>query len=95
MTKRAFLKLMGAGVAGVGAVKSGLFSLGKGATKQAAKEVVQQTTSGMPPPYFFKLAEKIKKMGDDVSAKAATKDREVVTKFKDYELTRRYLQQVR
>jgi hypothetical protein len=87
MTKRAFLKLMGAGVAGVGAVKSGLFSLGKGATKQAAKEVVQQTTSGMPPPYFFKLAEKIKKMGDDVSAKAATKDREVVTKFKEYELT--------
>jgi hypothetical protein len=41
----------------------------------------------MPPPYFFKLAEKIKMMGDDVTAKAATKDREVVTKFKEYELT--------
>ena len=87
MTKRAFLKLMGAGVAGVGAVKSGLFSIGKGATKQVAKEVAQQTTSGMPPPYFFKLAEKIKKMGDDVTAKSATKDREVVTKFKEYEMT--------
>ena len=87
MTKRAFLKLMGAGAAGVGAVKSGLFSIGKGATKQAAKEIAQQTTSGMPPPYFFKLAEKIKKMGDDITAKSATKDREVVTKFKEYELT--------
>ena len=27
----------------------------------------------MPPPYFFKLAEKIKKMGDDVTAKSATR----------------------
>ena len=61
MTKRAFLKLMGAGAAGVGAVKSGLFSIGKGATKQVAKEVAQQTTSTMPPPYFFKLAEKLKR----------------------------------
>ena len=68
MTKRAFLKLMGASVAGVGAAKSGIFSLGKGATKQAAKEVAQQTTSGMPPPYFFKLAEKIKNMGTEVTA---------------------------
>jgi len=67
MTKRAFLKLMGASVAGVGAAKSGIFSLGKGATKQAAKEVAQQTTSSMPPPYFFKLAEKIKKMGTDTT----------------------------
>jgi hypothetical protein len=81
------MKLMGSTVAGIGAAKSGLFSFGKGATKQAAKEVAQQTTSGTPPAYFFKLAEKIKKMGDDVTAKAATKDREVVTKFKDYELT--------
>jgi len=87
MTKRAFLKLMGAGAAGVGAVKSGLFSIGKGATKQVAKEVAQQTTSTMPPPYFFKLAEKIKKMGDDVTPNYATKDREVVTKYKDFQLT--------
>jgi len=87
MTKRAFLKLMGSVGLGVGAVKSGILGIGKGATKQAAKEVAQKTTSGMPPPYFFKLAEKIKKMGDDVTAKSATKDREVVTKFKEYELT--------
>ena len=88
MTKRAFLKLMGSVGAGIGAAKSGIFSgFGKGAGKTVAKEVAQQTTSSMPPPYFFKLAEKIKTMGDDVTAKAATKDREVVTKFKDYELT--------
>jgi len=68
MTKRAFLKLMGSVGLGVGAAKSGIFTgLGKGATKQAAKEVAQQTTSGMPPPYFFKLAEKIKKMGTDTT----------------------------
>ena len=88
MTKRGFLKLMGSVGAGIGAAKSGIFSgFGKGAGKTVAKEVAQQTTSSMPPPYFFKLAEKIKTMGDDVTAKAATKDREVVTKFKDYELT--------
>ena len=85
--RRLFLKAIGAGTAGVGAAKSGIFSFGKGAGKEVAKEVAQQTTSSMPPPYFFKLAEKIKMMGDDVTAKAATKDREVVTKFKDYELT--------
>jgi hypothetical protein len=85
--RRLFLQAIGAGTAGIAGAKSGLFSFGKGATKQVAKEVAQQTTSSMPPPYFFKLAEKIKKMGDDVTAKSATKDREVVTKFKEYELT--------
>ncbi len=69
MTKRAFMKLMGSTAAGIGAAKSGIFSgFGKGAGKTVAKEVAQQTTSGMPPPYFFKLAEKIKKMGDDATA---------------------------
>jgi len=79
MTKRNFLKLMGSVGAGIGAVKSGIFSgLGKGATKQVAKEVAQQTTSSMPPPYFFKLAEKIKMMGDDVTA---TTDRTIAKKL--------------
>jgi len=69
MTKRAFLKLMGSVGATIGAAKSGIFTgLGKGAGKQVAKEVAQQTTSSTPPPYFFKLAEKIKMMGDDVTA---------------------------
>ncbi len=69
MTKRAFMKLMGGVGASIGAAKSGIFSgFGKGAGKTVAKEVAQQTTSSMPPPYFFKLAEKIKMMGDDATA---------------------------
>ena len=33
------------------------------------------------------MQKKLKKWGDDVTAKSATKDREVVTKFKEYEMT--------
>ena len=66
--RRLILKAMGAGTVGIGAAKSGIFSFGKGAGKTVAKEVAQQTTSSMPPPYFFKLAEKIKMMGDDATA---------------------------
>lgn len=61
MTRRAFLALMGSLGAGIGAVKSGLLSLGG---KQAAKEVAKQTvTPTSPPAYFFELVEKIKKYG--------------------------------
>jgi len=67
--RRLFLKAMGAGTAGIAAAKSGIFSgIGKTGTKEVAKEVAQQTTSTTPPPYFFKLAEKIKMMGDDATA---------------------------
>jgi hypothetical protein len=62
MTKRAFLKLMGTGAAGIAALKSGILGLGKGATKQVAEEVVKKSTS-TPPAYFFELAEKIKTLG--------------------------------
>jgi len=63
MTKRAFLKLMGTGAAGIAALKSGIFSgFGKSAGKQVAKEVVQKSTT-TPPPYFFELANKIKTLG--------------------------------
>lgn len=80
MTKRAFLKLMGGVGAGIGALKSGIFTgLGKGASKEVAKEVVKSTTS--PPAYFFKLAEKIKFMGDET---LATKDKAIAKKYKDY-----------
>jgi|9_EtaG_2_1085328.scaffolds.fasta_scaffold03817_2 hypothetical protein len=77
MTKRAFLKLMGMTGAGVAALKSGIIGLGgKQAGKEVAKEVVKSTTT--PPPYFFKLAEKIKMMGDDVTA---TTDRTIAKKL--------------
>ena len=80
MTKRAFLKLMGGVGAGIAGLKSGIIGLGgKQAGKEVAKEVVKSTTT--PPPYFFKLAEKIKFMGDDT---LATKDKVIAKKYKDY-----------
>jgi len=89
MTKRGFLKLMGSVGAGIGAAKSGIFSgFGKGAGKQAAKEVAQQTTSGTPPPYFFKLAEKIKMLGDDATA---TTDRTIAKTLKSKDGKSTYL----
>ncbi len=78
--RRLILKAMGAGTVGIGAAKSGIFSgFGKGAGKTVAKEVAQQTTSSMPPPYFFKLAEKIKKLGSDTTP---TNDRTIAKSLK-------------
>lgn len=77
--RRLFLKAIGAGTAGIGAAKSGMFSLGKGPAKEVAKEVVQKSTTGSPPPYFFKLAEKIKMLGDDATA---TTDRTIAKTLK-------------
>ena len=57
--RRLILKTIGAGTVGIGAAKSGIFS---GFGKQAAKEVVKQSTS-TPPAYFFELAGKIKTLG--------------------------------
>ena len=88
MDKRTFLKLLGSFGAGVAGIKSGILGIGgKKAATETAKEVVQQTAAGGPPPYFFKLVEKIKFLGDESTAKYATKDREVVTNYKDYTLT--------
>ena len=38
------------------------------------------------PQYFFSLADKIKKLGEDKSKQFATMDREAVYVYKDYEL---------
>ena len=79
MSRRAFLKLMGGTGATIGAAKSGIFSgFGKGAGKEVAKEVVKQSAT-TPPPYFFKLAEKIKKLGDDT---IPTNDRTIAKSLK-------------
>jgi len=86
--RRLFLKAIGAGTAGIGAAKSGIFSFGKGAGKEVAKEVAQQTTTSTPPPYFFKLAEKIKMMGDDVTA---TTDRTIAKTLKSKDGKSEYL----
>ena len=79
MGRRGFLKLLAGAGAGIAGLKSGLVNiLGKGGTKEVAKEVVKQSTS-TPPPYFFKLAEKIKNLGDDVTA---TTDRTISKSLK-------------
>ena len=86
--RRLILKTIGAGTAGIAGAKSGIFSFGKGAGKTVAKEVAQQTTSSMPPPYFFKLAEKIKMMGDDATA---TTDRTIAKTLKSKDGKSTYL----
>ena len=79
MGRRGFLKLLAGAGAGIAGLKSGLVNLmGKGGTKEVAKEVVKQSAS-TPPPYFFKLAEKIKMLGDDATA---TTDRTIAKTLK-------------
>jgi hypothetical protein len=64
---------------GIAAAKTGILKLaGKEPAKQVAKEVVKQS-AGTPPPYFFKLAEKIKMLGDDATA---TTDRTIAKTLK-------------
>ena len=83
MGRRGFLKLLGMTGAEIAGLKSGLVNImGKGAGKEAVKEVAKEVAgSGTPPPYFFKLVEKIKTMGDDT---LATTDKAIAKKYKDY-----------
>jgi hypothetical protein len=88
MGRRAFLKLLGGVGAGIGALKTGAFKLLGKEAAPVAEEVVKSVGSGTKPPsYFFNLVNKIKTLGDDVTQKYATKERERVTKYKDFELT--------
>jgi len=86
--RRGFMKAAGAAGAGIAALKTGLLGFGEKAAPVVEKvaETVSETAQGVPP-YFFKLVEKIKTMGDDVTPNYATKDREVVKKYKDFEMT--------
>jgi len=87
--RRAFLKLLASIGGGAAAFKSGLLSLGEGGTKKAVTETVKQAagSGGQVPPYFFKLVNKIKTLGDDVTQTKSLADRQKVTKYKDFELT--------
>ena len=60
MTRRAFMKLMGAAGAGIGALKTGLLGLGKQAPEaiEAATQTVKEA-----PNYFFALVDKIRTLG--------------------------------
>jgi len=81
MTRRTFLKLLG-GIASIPFV--GKFF--KPAAK-ASKAVEVASKSADVPSYFPKLVEKIKLLGDDVTRTNAYQERQVVTKYKDYEMT--------
>jgi len=87
--RRAFLKLLATLTGGAAAFKSGLLSLGEGGTKKAVTETVKQATGsgGQVPPYFFKLVNKIKTLGDDVTQTQSLADRQIVKRYKDFELT--------
>ena len=79
--RRAFLKSMGAAGAGIGALKTGILSLGEKAAPmiEAARETVTQA-----PSYFFDLVTKIKMLG---KPGMSISDRQNVTIYKNYELT--------
>ena len=63
MGRRAFLKMLAGTGAGIAGLKSGLFATGgKEVTKKAVTETVK-SAGNYPPPYFFKLVEKIKFYG--------------------------------
>jgi len=80
--RRGFMKAAGAAGAGIAALKTGLLGFGEKAAPVVEKvaETVSDTAQGVPP-YFFRLVEKIKFMGDST---LATKDKANAYKFKDY-----------
>jgi len=82
MGRRAFLKLMAALTGGVAAAKSGILGLGEGAGKKVVTKTVEKAAGATDvPPYFFKLVDKIKTMGDET---LASQDKAIAKKYKDY-----------
>ena len=61
--RRAFLKMLGIGAGTTAAAKSGILRFSDTAAPKVIEKVAEKTTSSVPPPYFFELAEKIKKLG--------------------------------
>jgi len=82
MGRRAFLKALGAGLTGLGAAKTGIFSgFGKEGTKQVTKEIVKTPPVPGKPEWFDSLVNKVIVQGDDVTKKFATKERQDVHKL--------------
>jgi len=80
--RRAFLKTAAGVGAGIGALKTGLLGLSKQAPE--AIETVKETVSSAAdkvPPYFFRLVEKIRFMGEET---LASQDKAIAKKYKDY-----------
>jgi len=84
MDRRMFMKIMG-GIMSLPVIGK----MGKVA-KPAAKALSKEVQSLNIPPYFFKLADKIKNFGEDVTKRFATQEREIVHNYRtpdaDYEL---------
>ena len=82
--RRGFMKAAGATTAGIAALKTGLLGFA-----DKAAPVVEKVAEAAPqvPAYFLNLVQKIKNLGTDVTEVLAYKDRQKVTKYKDYELT--------
>ena len=82
--RRGFMKAAGAAGAGIAALKTGLLGFA-----DKAAPVVEKVAEAAPqvPAYFLNLVQKIKNLGTDVTEVLAYKDRQKVTKYKDYELT--------
>ncbi len=81
MGRRAFLKLLGVGGAGIGALKTGIGLGGKkAATEVATKAVPIVKTDPVPgkPEWFDALVNKVIREGDDVTRNFQTKEREIV-----------------
>ena len=80
--RRAFLKLLATLTGGAAAFKTGILGLGEGTTKKTVTETIKKSAgSGTPPPYFFKLVEKIRTLGDDT---IPSQDKTIAKKYKDY-----------
>ena len=83
MGRRAFLKALGAGLTGLGAFKTGIFSgFGKQGTKQVTKEIVKTPPVAGKPEWFDNLVNKVIIQGDDVTKKLSVQDRQVVHNLK-------------
>lgn len=82
--RRGFMKAAGAGAAGIAALKTGLLGFADKAVPVVEKVA---EAAGQAPTHFFKLVEKIKNLGTDVTEVLAYKSRQKVTKYKDFELT--------
>jgi hypothetical protein len=83
LLRRGFLKTLGAAGAGIAALKTGLLGLGgKGATKQAAKEIITTPGAAGKPEWFDALVTRVIREGDDVTKTMSTKDRQNVYRKK-------------
>ena len=81
MGRRAFLKLLGVGGAGIAGLKTGVGLGGKKVATEVAKDVATTSATTPPPAYFFNLVNKIKNLGDDA---VASQDKARAYKYKDY-----------